>query len=193
MAFLFPALPVRHHARVAFNSASDTSFKRCNRWVCCATGYSRRSFLCISSAITVGVLLPSFAKNFNIPPACAALLSRDEAESEATAARDALGGLALSVAGKRYDEFRRALRAGAPSRIRAACHALASGGPPGAEEAYEKLIRSVEEVDLLALKASRGDKGAAEMVLTAYDQLVAQFDDFLDMIPGLTMKAPSFK
>jgi hypothetical protein len=142
---------------------------------------TRRAFLTAAALPLAAVLL--FPHR-----AAASLLTRTQAGAEALAARDALGALALLVAERRYQEVRRALRAGALSRVRAACRALADGSVVGGEDAYQKVLKGVEEVDGLALKAGRGDKGAVELLLGRYDQLVETFDEFLDLMPGLAVK-----
>jgi hypothetical protein len=125
-------------------------------------------------------------------PALATLLNRAEASAEALAARDALGALALLVAEQRFAELRKALRAGALSRVRAACRSLAES-QTGADEGYAKLITGVEKLDSLALRAARGDTAAAGNVLASYDDLVVVFDDFLDSITGLKVKVDLVK
>lgn len=154
---------------------------------------SRRAIITVGAGIVAAGLTNCISSlGFSVvSPALSSLLTHEEAERDAATAREALGALALPIAEQRYDDFRRALRAGAPSRIRIACRTLAQDGPQGANEAYGKLIREMELVDLLALKASRGDKAAADKVLPTYDALVAKFDEFLDLIPSMTVKMPS--
>ncbi len=136
---------------------------------------SRRALLRLAVAAAAVSSLPSRSD--------AALETREEAQYEARAARAALGGLALIVAEKKFDEARRLLRAGALSRIRAAGRTLVVGPP--SQAAYRKLVAGVEEFDGVALRASRGDTAAAERALGVLDRVVEDFDAFLDLIPGM--------
>jgi hypothetical protein len=150
---------------------------------------SRRTFLTSSAAAASAIALTLS----NTPsPASATLLTKSQASAEALAARDALGALALLVAEERFGEVRAALRAGALSQIRAACRSLAES-QTGADDGYKLLIRGVEDLDSLTLRAARGDMKAGRKVLYTYDKLIVVFDDFLDSITGLKVKVELIK
>lgn len=117
----------------------------------------------------------------------ASALTGAEAMAEAKAARKGLDALAEPVAAKDFAEFRRLLRAGPVSRVRASCSALVrdvgEGERSGAQERYRKLIGAVEEVDGLALKAVRN--GDSNGVLESFDRAVTAFDAFLGGLPAV--------
>ncbi|CAN8061394.1 unnamed protein product [Agarophyton chilense] len=136
---------------VGRSEGASSSARTCARYTT-ASASNRRAFLRVLASIPLWVAVRKSRAAGTV----------SEALVELKAAEGALDRLEVLADLSEYDALRQMLRSAPLNRIRAACSTLYRSMPDEkrrrqAEDAYKKLIRSVEDTDSKALRVSRGE------------------------------------